>query len=614
MIGFPKQDVQVPTPETTESFERYAIRAHRSLLASDLDDADERNELIERAWTQHNGETDAEREAKRHFSPRQFQIKKNVCVFAEHETEDERGQTRKYSVKDLAKIVRDCNHRIAERGAFPVIADGHTPSDEGKPQPDVLGYHGTYRLGMIGRKEPGWAIFADEYHLKDKAEILRRKPRRSVELWTIKKSGEQFFDPVAALGSEAPRLPLPIKFQTVHSNGAVVEKYSFEAPAAHYEAGLAGDAGGPTMHSTTYLSESDTDEGAELMMADEDLRQLIAAVAQTPEFVWIRQQMQQEQAELDHHGDEFGAEHPHGESDPHAEMGAMDPAADPLAMLGAGDGDYGAEMPGAEMPGGEYGNEYGGQMPGGEYAEAMPGAEYGGEMPGDMDYGSPPQMPGMPGGMKPKAPPPSAKPQLYAPNQAAPPTEDPLADLNDVLGIQPGPPQQQPVPGNGMPYPPTPGKPMADDEQEYGMRYRHSLAYSDSDLARENYALSQRLMQVEQQSADSDRRRRLAELAHRYPGLVDADEESRVCLYSMGANISDGAFNKHLATIEKFALRAAPRMAERIPTGVLPGAPGAKYSGALSHEIRRLSDHYATHGEFRDYDSLVVEAHKNLKR
>jgi hypothetical protein len=68
----------------------------------------------------------------------------------------------------------------------------------------VLGWAGNYRLGLIGRKNPRWAIFQDEYHPPETAPLLDRKPQRSVELWNFP-DGRSYINPVAALSSEAPR-------------------------------------------------------------------------------------------------------------------------------------------------------------------------------------------------------------------------------------------------------------------------------------------------------------------------------------------------------------------------------------------------------------------------
>jgi hypothetical protein len=137
----------------------------------------------------------------------------------------------------MVRCVRGNNHRIRDFDGFAPLSDGHTPApdDPDQTRPPILGYVGPYRLGMIGREKPRWAVFADEAHLRGPAEeTLKGQPRRSVELWTFANDPtKMYFDPIAALGSETPRLPLPVTYSDLETaQGVTVTRYSFVSPGA----------------------------------------------------------------------------------------------------------------------------------------------------------------------------------------------------------------------------------------------------------------------------------------------------------------------------------------------------------------------------------------------
>lgn len=284
-------------PNANESYEAYAIRAHRN-LRSQVKDPEQRNEIVEASWRAARGATDeAEEVAASKLGPDKFTRKSNVCYFSEHDTTDAKGQPRSYGLRELARICRSANNRIADVAAFPAISDGHTSDpEEGREQPDTLGYVGGYRLGMIGRKNPRWAIFADEYHQKGDAEArLAKKPRRSVELWTFNDDRGSFFDPVAALGSEAPRLPLPVQFQQRKAPGQLVSKYHLTHGADIgerylYAEGMPAYAGG----SNTYTKRFGADEMGALANPHAT-SEFMAALMETPQWQWLTQQMEADQ-------------------------------------------------------------------------------------------------------------------------------------------------------------------------------------------------------------------------------------------------------------------------------------------------------------------------------
>jgi hypothetical protein len=274
--------LSLPVPTPTESQERFIIRAHQALMhVPGASDPELRNEVVWNLWRKSRGLTEEESIAAAKFPADRFVKKENVCVFTEHEAAGVRND-----LIEMVRIIRGCNHRIADFDGFSPISDGHTP-DPGNPfgqQPDILGYTGPYRLGMIGRKQLRWAIFADEWHMRETAARLSELPRRSPELWRFKSDPNRVhFDPIAALGSQTPRIPLPFKFSRQVEEGVTVEKYSFDAAAMC-------SPGGSNTHVKAFSKENYS-----MALSNEDISQLLAALMQTPQFAFLDQQMKASQ-------------------------------------------------------------------------------------------------------------------------------------------------------------------------------------------------------------------------------------------------------------------------------------------------------------------------------
>ena len=142
---------------------------------------------------------------------------------------------------------------------------------------------------MMGRKNPRWGIFANEWQRADKAEQLRDRPNRSVEVLQLKANGRRYIDPIAAL-SEAPRLPLPSTAQYgVASDEA--EAYTVE----RYDATPALNAvfpGGNNTFGKKSKSKRDRNQGKTDMYgktaADPDMiREVLNALMSTEEWQTI---------------------------------------------------------------------------------------------------------------------------------------------------------------------------------------------------------------------------------------------------------------------------------------------------------------------------------------
>jgi len=219
-------------PTQGESEEDFIVRAHHA-LAGQIPDPAQRNQAVWQAWDSTMGNQMFE-QASRYFSAEQYSPTEPRPFFMEHEKvnygPDGSEQITNYDLAELTKIVRENNHRINDTDAYTALVDKHTlpPPYRDPDPPKNLGFVGPYRLGMMGRKNPRWGIFANEWQRNDKAEQLRDRPNRSVEVLQLKANGRRYIDPIAAL-SEAPRLPLPTTAQyaaaAADDEAVTVERY-----------------------------------------------------------------------------------------------------------------------------------------------------------------------------------------------------------------------------------------------------------------------------------------------------------------------------------------------------------------------------------------------------
>jgi hypothetical protein len=206
-------------PFENETQPQFAIRFHES-MADEIPDTVKRNRACFEAWEQAGGEDPTIRElVESRFTPDQYKRLRNVALFHEHEVPEQeidgkKIPAQKYGRDELAEMVEGMNDRILDHDEFSPITRGHTEQkSDGKPgdrrMPEVLGFAGPYRLGMIGRKQPRWAIFGDEYHTADAVSELKKRVGRSPEVWRYARMRDRFFYPIATLGEEMPRLNLP---------------------------------------------------------------------------------------------------------------------------------------------------------------------------------------------------------------------------------------------------------------------------------------------------------------------------------------------------------------------------------------------------------------------
>jgi len=169
------------------------------------------------------------------FDEAEFATFPDVPVFAEHVTRRKDGETLEFGKQELEAIARRCNRRIQETGDYAVLTLGHTPDpdDANGKDPEVVGYAGPYRVGLVG--SPGgahrYAILADFHVFREKAGEVKKHPRRSPELWLADSPADMFLDPIALLGASPPRLDMGMLYSAQH-NGRERLKYTAVAPSA----------------------------------------------------------------------------------------------------------------------------------------------------------------------------------------------------------------------------------------------------------------------------------------------------------------------------------------------------------------------------------------------
>lgn len=270
-------DTDALTPQPGESQADYVDRVWDHVpVDSDIEKA----KWCRDAWFGSGNDSQLLNIARRRFPSDRYQHITGSAVFKEHSTtRKHEGQesTEVYGRDEIEAICRRNNERIASTEDFAPLCEGHTPDqyarDRGVPQPKVLGYAGPYYLGKLNGQ---FAIFCDEHHHRDEAENLEKLQRRSPEIWLEERMDKRFFDPIACLGAETPRLDLGMTrygrnvFSVRADDGAELMKYA--APAA-------GSVYVPTEK-----------YGAEPMaLSPEDLSQIVEAISGMEQFQVLEQ-------------------------------------------------------------------------------------------------------------------------------------------------------------------------------------------------------------------------------------------------------------------------------------------------------------------------------------
>ncbi|MGH7743819.1 MAG: hypothetical protein ACREQ5_03235 [Candidatus Dormibacteria bacterium] len=287
-----------------------------------------------------------------------FDVIVNRPVFKEHTaferyqdpyTGEEKERVIKYDRDTLEAICRNVNERVRNTGDYVALTIGHTPTrDEkikGMPSPPVVGYAGPFHMEQIGASDPKWAIVADKFAtFKSDSEVIKRNGRCSVEMFEVPDPTKRFFDPIALLGADMPRLALGITYSASGCEGYPVARYAMPATAGGSNTFVPGpavkarydDKGLPSEHTDitpekakTMLKEGEakghdlTDKqkgflgavaGKErhempvadqppsegtMSLSDEDVGRLVDAFMQTEEMQFVHSLMVKDQAKGD---------------------------------------------------------------------------------------------------------------------------------------------------------------------------------------------------------------------------------------------------------------------------------------------------------------------------
>ena len=341
LFSFEERNLDFLTPAAGETEHSFIVRAHKGLL-DEVPDFNRRNQIAWDAWDSSRGPSRGKQLAAQKFSSDRYTFSPAHCHFAEHDKVEPSGQVKHIGLQDLVTILNENNSQILDRENFQAITLGHTSDHPSAKDPDVIGFAGPYRLGMIGHDKPVFAIFGDEYHRKDRLQDVQNSPRRSIELNTLRSTGQRWFDPIAALGAKAPRLAMPAKYDS--SEDAEVERYSVVAPA--YLPGGSNTNIDKTHYDKETNYSSQEDQMNTQSISDQDIAAIVAAIEQMPEIQFIR---------------------------------SMPQFVTQGAGMGMGGGDLGAGDPGSAAP------MAGSGMGGGATGQQMPPGAMGGQMPEDDD-------------------------------------------------------------------------------------------------------------------------------------------------------------------------------------------------------------------------------------
>ena len=288
-------------PRPGESQPDFAVRFHREAAAS-IPGTDERNAAMWSAWCAARGEDRLDRIAAKLFGA-DHERKAFLPLFDAHTARNRDGSTSHYDLAALRAIVAQCNRRILDTGDFAPLIDGHTPDAKDGAQPDVLGWVGPFRLGMIGNVEPHWCIFADEWHDRTEGDRLRKLRRRSPEVWLEPDMRDRFFDPVAALGAETPRRDLGVArlSRARSADGRLVEKYAAMAPGA-VTTFVPGIADRKRKCAADPAPQLDTG-GKAMNLSEEDIQKILAALLNSELMQFVQQLKDEHEAASGEGGD-----------------------------------------------------------------------------------------------------------------------------------------------------------------------------------------------------------------------------------------------------------------------------------------------------------------------
>ncbi len=550
-------------PNEGEQYSAFVHRAHSQLLHS-IPDPYKRNQTVWSAWESQHGDPVADR-ASEYFPSEKYRfVPKSVCYFREHTASKPSKKpggkpiVRKYDFNELARIVDAANDKC-DSDSYSGIASHHNGPLKGPDhEPTITGYMGEHRLGMIGRKTPIFAVFVDEYHNKQHAQMFDDRRRRSVEVLHHIDGRPPFFDPVALLGSEPPRLPLPVaKYQ---ADASEFESYSyvsdFDPELDQYsEFTSAGGSntfipGGQNRHDN-YQSDQQTMNSN---LSPEDITAITNAIMATPQMQFVSQLMEQ----------------------------------------------------GNQQPGTGQQPDQNGQ---GQAAQGQTGPDMGGTGGTDdlglQDQGNIPAKPNHPA-------------QTHSMNPLRQPRTG-LTSASDSVAGSSGAYSQHYSTGDQEDM--STERYAAVENELYEMRDKYSLMETNNTkLVQSNLQLVQEIAQTKKtvahlqaRNSDADRELIIRDLYSKYPHFVQPDEEFERCLYSKNSKMSDEEFTLHVADVEKYAKRS-PVATAMVPLGTFGARPVNNDQEA--HVADLVVERYSAavnNGNYDvTYDSIEADIRKQL--
>jgi hypothetical protein len=246
-------------------------------------------------------------------------------------------------------------------------------------------------------------------------------------------------------------------------------------------------------------------------------------------------------------------------------------------------------------------------------AEPTPG-------PGGMDQLSPSGSAAPPPGLPPSAPatpapggPPGAPPMDGPPGQ---PGDDQLGDLDDLLG---GDEEQPPAPG--LPEDePDPAREKEKNSMAYSAQHANlelqKYQASHERLVREHGRTLERLQALEREATDAKRQARFAKLRADHPAFPIDDDEIKPALYSMGGSMNDQEFERHVATMEKYAARFVQPV--NLPQGEAERSEDSpersQYAAKVSREAVRLATAAVDAGQHMTWDEAYTQAAQSINQ
>ncbi len=372
----PTQRTPVIVPMRGERQDQFVDRADRALRKRFVD-RNSRMSAIMQAWHDSGAESELQERTRYALASavdckpdevgKHFVTRKNRPIFPEHQTTDGNGRVQRYDRQALGAIVNRLNQRILDTGDLSALSAGHTPTAEqqatGMAMPDMVGFSGPFRLGMIGNDKPRWCIFGDEHVFRDEWPRVMKMPRRSPEVWMEPRMEDRILDPIAVLGAETPRLDTGIGRFSRRLNSARyanVARYSYGAamPGAMNTFTPTHEPSRNSMASAS--QEGSSDMALDQNAIDEIVSSVLEGITATPQWAYLTDQM-------------GTASNPVPEDEDEGPPSTADDDVSPDDMGGAQPGLFDGQQPGGQMPPAPaMGDGDGDEMPGPDGTTPMP--------------------------------------------------------------------------------------------------------------------------------------------------------------------------------------------------------------------------------------------------